>query len=246
MKAFRYNTRVLFIAGLLFSLLILFAGSAQAQDAVTIFSISVDGVGTAVAAPDIAYVEMGTEQVSTDLTGAVADITAKSGAMVAAIAGLGVNVTDIQTGGVEIIPQDLLDPVTNGLTGELVYRVRSTLRIVVRDISLVQQVIDTGVNAGANRMGGVTFGLNDVTELEGQARNAAIENAYQRANQLADGLGMTITRPIVVTETLVNGGFPTALEVSAGRGAQLSPAEGSESTGQFIVTVQIRVTFRTQ
>jgi uncharacterized protein len=244
MKLLRCRNRVTAAVSLL--LLIFFAGSVQAQDTVTVFSISVDGVGTAVAAPDIAYVEMGTEQVSTDLEGAVAQVTATSDAMVAAIAGLGVNLADLQTGGVEIIPQDLLDPVTNSLTGELVYRVRSTLRIVVRDIALVQQVIDAGVNAGANRMGGVTFGLNDVTELESQARAAAIENAYQRANQLADGLGMTITRPIVVTETLVNGGFPTALEVSAGRGAQLSPTEATESSGQFIVTVQIRVTFRTQ
>jgi uncharacterized protein YggE len=244
MTLYKYSLRILSAASLL--VLLLTAGGALAQDSGPVFSISVDGVGTAVAAPDIAYVEMGAEQISTDLQGTVAEITAKSNAMIEAITALGVNVSDIQTGGVEIIPQDLLDPVTNSLTGELVYRVRSTLRIVVRDISLVQDIIDAGVDAGANRMGGVTFGLNDVTELESRARNAAIENAYQRANQLADGLGMTITRPIVVTETLVNSGFPTALEVSAGRGARLSSRDAEESSGQFIVTVQIRVTFRTQ
>lgn len=245
MNRFWRNHRLIYAAGLLL-LLIVFAGGAQAQDGVTVFSISVDGVGTAVAAPDIAYVEMGTERISTDLAGTVAEITDTSNAMIEAVVALGVNRADLQTGGVEIIPQDLLDPVTNSLTGELVYRVRSTLRIVVRDIALVQQVIDAGVAAGANRMGGVTFGVSDVTELERQARDAAIDNAYLRANQLADGLGMTITRPVVVTETLVNSGFPTALEVSAGRGAQLSEGDVKEAGGQFIVTVQIRVTFRTQ
>jgi hypothetical protein len=245
MKVYRCNpplTKVIAI----FLLLACFAASAQAQDIGTIFSISVDGVGTAVAAPNIAYIEMGTEEINTDLETAVVNITAKGDAIIAAVAALGVTLADIQTGGVEIIPQDLLDPVTNSLTGELVYRVRSTVRIVVRDIALVQPIINAGVSAGANRMGGVTFGRSDVTDLEQQARNAAIEDAYQRANQLADGLGMTITRPIVVNETSVSSGFATAPELSASRGAQLPSDQADGTGGQFLVTVQIRVTFRTQ
>jgi hypothetical protein len=100
-------------------------------------------------------------------------------------------------------------------------------------------VVSLGVSSGANSINGLTFGLADPATLEQEARAAAVENARQRGQQLAELTGKTLGEAVIVTEVL--GAFPLTnfdLTQSQSRGGA-APIE----QGQLSVTVNVQITF---
>src|SRR5206468_3993932 len=109
----------------------------------------------------------------------------------------------------------------------------------VKDISKAGSVIDAGIKAGANNIYNLSFGIDDPSKLEQQAREKAIANARARAQQLANSLNVTLGDPIIIDESF--GGvrpldFNTKLQGVGGAGSQING-------GQLSVSVNLRVTF---
>ncbi len=201
-------------------------------------SITVSGSGQATGTPDVAYVNLGVDTLNASVSEAVAQANATMEALIAAIEATGVAAEDIQTISFNVYPEDRFDPQTGSSTGERVYRVNNTLNVTVRDIAKVSDVIQAGLNAGATSVNGLSFGIDDTTSLEQEARVKAIENARQRAQNLADALGVTLGAPIIVNEALGGVGVPMYdMAVGlGGAGPQITP-------GQLNVNVSVAVTF---
>jgi uncharacterized protein YggE len=203
-------------------------------------SVSVSGFGQAFGAPDVAHIEMGVDIVNNDVGGAVTEANEVMDRIIAAISETGVAEEDIRTTGFNVW-SDFFDPVTGEQTRERVYHVQNIVRVTVRDVSQVAQVIDAGLNAGANSVFGLNFGIDNPTELEQEARLEAIENARDRAQKLADAMGVTLGDPIIVTETFGGPIQPFAFDAAqAGLGGGGAPPI---SGGQLSVSVQVNVTF---
>lgn|GEM_PF-2860047 len=218
---------------------------AAAQDP-NIFTIEVQAVGTAVGTPDRALLQLGIEVVGTDLEAALTDVDAKAQAIIDALLDLGIGTADVQTGAVQITSQDLQDPNTGVITGDLVYHVNSNMQVIVRDLSTIQTVITTAVTNGANTLDSVTMGIEDLESLEQEARQSAIANAYQRAQALAAGFNLVLSAPIIVTETIGNEGLPVPLSGTDVRRSILDRDGVSLSDDPLMLTVQLNVVFRTQ
>jgi uncharacterized protein YggE len=216
---------------------------ARAQQ--TIRSITVEGIGRASSAPDLVSITLGAETISTNLDDAVAQIRTRIAAITSAMIELGVFPYDMQASGIDVQPQDLLDSRSGGVSGQLVYRVRGTLSVIMRDIGQIEELLNSAVTAGANIIGEFRYGVTAITALEAAARTAAIESARDRATQLAAGLGLTVGVPLTVEEILIERAFPTAENPGAGS-ATVGLDRTTTNAGQLIVTVQIRVTFRVQ
>ena len=77
--------------------------------------------------------------------------------------------------------------------------------------------------AGANNVRGISFGVEDTQALEEAARDAAVDNAVAKAEQLADRLGVTVGSPRHIAE--ISGGFPQTARVE--RAVSLSPPAGA-------------------
>lgn len=201
-------------------------------------SITVSGSGQATGVPDVAYVNLGVDTLNASISEAVSQANATMEALIAAIQATGVAAEDIQTISFNVYPEDRFDPQTGSSTGERVYRVNNTLNVTVRDIAKVSDVIQAGLTAGATSVNGLSFGIDDTSVLEQEARVKAIENARQRAQNLADALGVTLGAPIIVNEALGNPGLPMYdMAVGlGGAGPQITP-------GQLNVNVSIAVTF---
>jgi uncharacterized protein YggE len=223
----------------LVGLLALMTGAAYAQDTPS-NSLTVDGFGQAYGAPDVAYIQLGVQIADSDVNAAFNQVNETMNAIIAAITELGIDPKDQQTTGLFMYPETAYDPQTGAPTGETTYRVNNSLTVTVRDVSKVGEVITTGVNAGANNIGSLNFGIADTDALESEARTAAVADARERASQLAEALGVQLGDPIIVVESLANNTpSPVAMRADSFAFGGAAPIQ----EGQLSVAVQVRITF---
>lgn len=205
-------------------------------------TITVAGVGTAATQPDIATFEVGVEVVNTNLDTGFQSVNATLTAINTVLAEQGVALADIQTLGISILPEDRIDPRV-GPSGNFIFRIRNTLRVTVRDVAKVAPILAGVVDAGANVVANFAFGLQDLGKAEQAAREAAIANARERAEGLAKQLNVVVGDPVIATEQVTTAPLSPAPVGSGSRGASLGTQEVPLNAGQFIVTVQVQVTF---
>ena len=126
---------------------------------------------------------------------------------------------------------------TQTVTG---YEVSNRLVVKIRDLDLVGAAIDGAAAAAGDstRLRGIDFSVEDTSGLEQEARAAAVENATDKAGQLAEGMGVTLGRVVSVNESDFGGiPYPRAaaefgLDVAAsGRGRNASPGRGRGNYG---------------
>lgn len=118
------------------------------------------------------------------------------------------------------------------------YRVTNLLEVTVRDLSRLGQLISTATGAGANRMHGITFDLEQPEKLEAEARKQAIERARTRAAELAQLTGVELGPVVSVTE---HGGgarpMPAGFAMARTDAVQDMPVERGELTIRHEVQV---------
>ncbi|EKD84743.1 MAG: hypothetical protein ACD_38C00166G0004, partial [uncultured bacterium] len=115
-------------------------------------TFNVTGEGIVVAKPDIATLSVGiTAQASTVKT-AQDQISSAINKVSDAIKKLGIEQKDIQTQNYQINPNYDFQGPTQRITG---YSASTNLSIKVRNIDLVNQVIDSATENGANQVGGI-------------------------------------------------------------------------------------------
>jgi uncharacterized protein YggE len=226
------------ILAVVIGLLAAFAGAAGAQDYPP-GTLTVDGFGQAFGAPDVAIVQLGVQNSSTDVLEAYNSTNTAVESLIAALIDAGIAEADIQTTGLYMYQDTPYNPTTGEPSNEPIYRVQNSLNVTVRDVQQVGAVINAGVAAGANNIGGITFSIADPAALEQDARSVAIDDARARAEQLASLMGVTLGNPTIIVETNNGGGpilYDRAQSAMGGGGAPVQE-------GQLSVAVQVRVTF---
>ena len=91
-------------------------------------------------------------------------------------------------------PRDGTQPVIIGYTAS------NTVEARLSDLSLIGRTIDTGIQAGANRVQGLQFGLKDDQPVRLQALKLATVEAKAHADAMASGLGLKTGAPIAIQE----------------------------------------------
>lgn len=214
---------------------------APAQPATdqTSHTISVTGNGLAYGAPDIAVAQIGVQSRNPDPSGALDEANGKMAAILAALKELGVADPDIQTSAFSVYAQPDIDPQTGQSKGTITYIVDNTVSITMRDLNKVGQVLSQVVAAGANNIYGVSYTVSDQSKLEAEARDKAMADAKARAEQLAKAAGVTLDRPMTISE-YSNGPQPVMRDlVQGGAMANAVPV----SSGQIQVSLQINITY---
>jgi uncharacterized protein len=217
------------------------AVQAQTTPAETPHTISVIGSGIAYGTPDIAVAQIGVQSRNVEPSAALDDANTKMTAIIAAIKELGVAEKDIQTSNFSIYAQQDVDPQTGQAKGTITYIVDNTVSITMRDLTKVGDVLGKVVAAGANNIYGVDFSVSDQTKLEAEARDKAMADAKTRAEQLAKLAGVTLDKPMSISESF-NGPVPGPRMDYAAMGAGASKAV-PVSSGQIQVNLQVNVTY---
>ena len=203
-------------------------------------TIVVSGVGQASGAPDVAYIQLGVNITDANVGQAVSNANETMNTVREALIQKGVAEQDIQLTSFNVWPEERYDPATGGPTGERIYHVDSVFSITVRDVAQAGSIIEAALNAGANNVYGLSYGIDDTTPLEQEARTQALADAKARAEQLTQELGVSLGDPIVVSESYGGGPVPIVEAAAMGLGGGGAPPV---SPGQLTVSVSVNVTY---
>ena len=204
--------------------------------------IWVNGAGSVSAAPDLVELNLGVSATADTVSEARQNAAEAMTAMIGYLKGSGVADADIRTQHISIQPQyDWQEVFEEGirrservLTG---YQVSNTVRVLVRDLDSTSELLDGAVAAGGDliRVNGITFRIEDTTELAKQAREMAVEDALSKASELASYSGVVLGRMVYLSEVV---GQP----VFAERAFASVAADASSSTPISPGEQEIRVT----
>lgn len=182
-------------------------GAVYAQE-ISVFSgssISVSGEASVTMEPNVAFVSLGVE--TQDLRPAYAQQrnSARMTDVMAALAALGIEESDIRTVWFNMHPVHDWSDHTPRVVG---YMVSNNISVTVRDINLVGQVLGAAAEAGANMASSVSFGLLDSTEAYNQALAEAVADATAKARIIATSLGRNLGEVTHVSESGSMGMMP--------------------------------------
>ena len=215
------------------------AAQGDDDDGLAANTISAPGVGTAFGEPDVAFVQLGVETTDTNITAALETTNQTMEEVIAALEEAGIPAEDIQTTRFDIQQTQDANPQTGQPVGQPRYTVTNVVRVRVSQIDQVGAVLQTALDAGANRVYGFQFDLSDGQALTSQARVQAVENARANAETLAEALGVELGDPVRVIEEST-GAPPIPLSAGVARGSAETAAVPIEE-GQLSTTGQVRV-----
>ncbi len=199
-------------------------------------TITVVGTGTAYAVPDTASVELGIENRSGSIRDAFSASNSTIDAIIGQLVELGVDRSDVTTSGLSIY-RDYYGTETDGTS----YVVSNNIRVTIRDVSMIADVINTAVEGGANQMYGLTFSLSDTTALTSSARADAMTDARARAEELANLAGLSLGSVVRIVEQTNYYGIPM---MGRGGGGTESLDQGAVvEPGMSNISLNLEVTF---
>jgi uncharacterized protein YggE len=224
---------------------------AQTQDPT---GITVVGEGRVMAAPDVAYISLGVETTGATAKEAMDANAQRMNEVVAKIKSLGVQDREIQTSGINLFPvydQKRVDmptpmqvPTAPDAAPRIIgYRAGNSVRVAIYDLARAPEVLDGVVSVGANSVSGLQFGIKDDSKLRQQALSDAAKQTRDKAQVIADALGVRIVSIASVREEFYGGPMP----VEQARAAAMDAAGSTPvSPGELTVMARVTVTYNHQ
>jgi uncharacterized protein YggE len=209
-------------------------------------TITVVGTGTVSVTPDIATAHIGVETTGTSVRDAIDDASETMADILEALTAAGVAERDIQTSGFNVWadrnarPAPMIDSATSAATEQITYRVNNNVRVIIRDLDSVGAIIDAAVEAGANAINGVNFGIDKPEALASEAREKAIADALAKAEELAALNGVAVGPVVSVSEIV--GASPVYGAMRAAAVDGLGGA-GPFTPGEQDVSLQLQVVY---
>lgn len=203
-------------------------------------TINVNGSGQATGTPDVAFVELGVDVVNEDVGQAINEANQMMDGVRQALLDEGIPEENMQTSTFNVFTEERPQPEDASQPPQRTYRVRNILRVKVEEIETIDAVIGAGLDAGANTVYNLSFTIDDTSALQAEARAAAIEDARDRAEQLAEGLDVQVGAPVQVSESF--GGQPQVERIAMADAAGVGGAPPI-SEGQLAVNVNVSVSF---
>jgi hypothetical protein len=206
----------------------------------------VTGNADVLAAPDQAIVRLGILKYASSAAGAQTDANAAGQAILESIGKVGVPSSQIQTARL------VLAPVFAPRTGDsrtapriVGYNATNSISIRLDNLSLIGPVIDAGLDAGANQLDGVQFGLRNDLPARQQALQQAVQEARSKAQIMADTLRVNLVEVLEVAE----GGVSVAPRSDfQANGRMLAMAQADAATpvspGQLEIHANVTIRFR--
>lgn len=164
-------------------------------------TVSVSATGSVAAEPDVAQISAG---VVTEADSAKDAMGRNSVVMIKLIDGLktaGIQPKDIQTTTLNVEPRytqpkDGRAATVNG------YRVVNQVRLTVRDVKRLGDVLDQAIALGANQINHIAFDIANPETLKDEARKQAMENARRRGELYAKAAGGQLGHVLRISESV--------------------------------------------
>ena len=192
--------------------------------------------------PDLADLRFDIELRNTNLNTALAQEAEKMSQLVAALKAAGIGERDLQTSQVTINPVYQQENGTYAETAKIAFfSVSQTVGCTLRDIQKITAITTRAIDAGANRVSGVTLRTSRLRQYRDQARVMAVKAAKEKALALAGELGSKVGKPHSITEQ--SSEIPTLLlGNSFAQNAAAAPGDSGSNSAFEPGTISISAT----
>jgi uncharacterized protein YggE len=153
--------------------------------------IVTSGMGRVEAMPNQAVVTLGVQIQRRTASEAMSEANRIAERMLSRLAALAIPRADIRTSGVQVFP--VYTSAREGGEAQVSgYRASHTITVTINDLTKVGPAIDAGVEAGANVVHGISFGLRDTSGPRREALAIAVKEAREKADAIAQAAGLRI------------------------------------------------------
>ena len=210
------------------------------QVAASDVGIWVTGRGSITLEPDMAKINVGVQVEGRTVSQARQEASSAMDSVVKKLKSEGLTDKDIQTTSFNIYPKYDYHEGKQELVG---YTVSNMVTIKVRDLDKVGEIIDSIADAGgdATRINGINFTVEDTSQFMEELREKAMQQAFDKAQHLADLGGVSLGQLAYVGEAgdvgQVSGGFGFE------RAMAMSAPSTSISSGELELSIAINVAF---
>lgn len=188
--------------------------------------ITVTGTGQVDLAPDMATVRIGVTQQDEAAAEALQQTSDALATMLERLAELGVAERDVQTSGLTLNPVWRDRPDRQGQPEQWGFEASNMVTLRLRDLEQLGTVLDALVSDGANRLDGVSFGLQEPEAAQDEARRLAVAEARRKAELYAEAAGVTLGQVVSISEAGANRPRPQMMEMASMRADSVPVAAG--------------------
>lgn len=199
-------------------------------------TVSVSATGTVAAEPDIAHISAGVTTEGDTAKDAIARNNTVMAKLIEGLKAAGIAARDIQTTTLNVEPR--YSQPKDGRPGTVSgYRVVNQVRLTVREVKRLGEVLDQAIALGANQVNSIGFDMANAETLKDEARKQAMANAKRRAELYATAAGVQLGQVLRISESVMEAvGRPMAGRAMA---ASSVPIEAGTRT----LTVEVHVTY---
>lgn len=161
-------------------------------------NISISGEGKVTVIPDIANVSLGLTVEKAKVADAQAENTKTMNSLIDKLKALDIAKADITTTSYNIYPN--YDYSNNKQTLRS-YTVYQEVQVKLRQVDKVEQVLKLAGELNLNQIGGLSFSVDQPEIYKQEARILALQNAKQKAEELAKVMGVKLGKVISFSES---------------------------------------------
>lgn len=153
-------------------------------------TIAVSGMAEQEVSPDMAYIDVGINVRADDAETARTQEAQIASQIRRALLGLAINDNDLQNTSYYLYQEYKVD--RNGVRTADKYVLDSSIKVTVKDLDKLSQVIDNVVEAGATNISNITYALSTQNIIQRQLLATAVENARDKAAVVANAGSRTL------------------------------------------------------
>ncbi len=203
-------------------------------------TISVTGLGEYKAAPDQALLNFEVNAQDSTASAARTKAEAAVSAFLKALDSLKLPQGAVTADNLTVTARYSYQDGKNELIG---FQGRRTVSVTLDDFSLIGAVTDLAFKNGINEAAGFTYQLKDPKAAQQQARQLAIADAKQKAQELADGFEVKLGRPCQLSYGSAPIAFPRPMLLAARAAAPTDNAAAVYTVDDLTIKAEVSAVF---
>lgn len=207
-------------------------------------TIAVSGMAEQEVAPDMAYIDVGINVRADDAETARTQEAQIASQIRRALLGLAITDNDLQNTSYYLYQEYKVD--RNGVRTADKYVLDSSIKVTVKDLDKLSQVIDNVVGAGATNISNITYALSTQNIIQRQLLATAVENARDKAAVVANAGSRTLGNMLSADINSFDGGTIVAYGANKLRSTTNIAEDGVAtklSPGKIKLNARVQVVF---
>lgn len=207
-------------------------------------AIAVSGMAEQEVAPDMAYIDVGINVRADDAETARSQEAQIASQIRRALLGLAITDNDLQNTSYYLYQEYKVD--RNGVRTADKYVLDSSIKVTVKDLDKLSQVIDNVVEAGATNISNITYALSTQNIIQRQLLATAVENARDKAAVVANAGSRTLGNMLSADINSFDGGTIVAYGANKLRSTTNLAEDGVAtklSPGKIKLNARVQVVF---